>query len=137
MLTIAYMQGYSLIFLAMPTQRLLLLGLLVVVAGGCSMWYTQKILPKQMPAEDIVMDTTVTPSEPAATTDAPRSTKETKPSAAITPAAPAANTAAAAGSVDAAIDAISASADADYNDSSLDAQFTNDAASSVTNAYAL
>lgn len=40
----------------MPTRKLILLALLVVVLGGCSIWYMKTILPTEAPLESSVQN---------------------------------------------------------------------------------
>ncbi len=118
----------------MPTQRLVLLGLLVAVAGGCSIWYTKIILPASIaPVETVTTPVAVTEDQtqpaPAVVASKPKATEPStldKVANAIGATALADDLA-----------AIAESADALYDDSSLEAQVTSSEPASLTTAYGI
>ena len=123
----------------MFTQRLILLCLLAAVAGGCSIWYTTKILPAKMAADDVSQEVESMPTTESAPveTETKTAAQGTVPTPTVTPTA-GTQTTSADTSIDADISAIAADADssAGYDDSSVEAGITG-GATSVTNAYGI
>ncbi len=129
----------------MPTQRLLLLGALVLVLGSCAIWYMKMILPEATTIDETVAvkvptnlpnmdEKTAGMADDAITTNAPA----TAPGAsAPTLPPPSATAPVVSGSIDADVAAISDAVDAPYDDSSLDAQFTSEGAAAITADYDL
>ena len=117
----------------MFTQRLVLLCLLVAVSGGCSIWYTTKILPASVPP---AADTTLVPVhgqlKPAATTTKQNVKVSAKPST-LDQVSDAIGATALADD----LAAIAVSADTMYDDSVLNVEVTNSEPASLTTAYGI
>lgn len=117
----------------MFTQRLVLLCLLVAVSGGCSIWYTTKILPASVPpATDATPVTVHDQVKPVKVVPKPNVSVSAKPST-LDQVSDAIGATALADD----LAAIAVSADTMYDDSVLNVEVTNSEPASLTTAYGI
>ena len=122
-------------FIVMPTQKLMLLLLLVATLGGSAIWYMKTQINYEM------SDEVYSVSVPAHSNDGTTNVAEGQnPAAAETTTPVKANAQAAVESQAAAaaaadLSAIDAAADASYDDSALSSEFTTADANTLTNSY--
>jgi len=116
----------------MPQRKLFLLLTLVAVLGGSAIWYMETKLGIDSVPEENLAITPMSDEEMVTETEEDVVSVDSAMPRVVTPSTP---TAASGATIDSDIAALQGSYDASYDDTSLDAEFTNEGSNTLTDSY--